>query len=189
MWRFCCACGSVPSWCSRSSTTSAGLAPGAKRYDVTFESVASSVRKDAVVIGEPAKAVRPRCSSHSASNDEKISMRGWWSVTAIARPLAAYWRSTTISSSAEHVSRPLVGSSRKSSGGPRTISIASESFRFCPPESPPPDAPPTTVSLTWRSPIESISCSTSALRSHRLMPGRRISAEYAMFCLTVSRSQ
>ena len=68
---------------------------------------------------------------------------------------------------ADAASRPEVGSSRKRTDGSLAMAIASDSLRFCPPESPPappPSPPPTRVSAHEVSPTDfmrKLTCSST----------------------------
>ena len=57
-----------------------------------------------------------------ASNVSKISMEGWWMVTITVRPLRDTFLTACITMTAARASRPLVGSSMKTTDGLATIS-------------------------------------------------------------------
>uniref|UniRef100_A0A0A9GCP5 Uncharacterized protein n=1 Tax=Arundo donax TaxID=35708 RepID=A0A0A9GCP5_ARUDO len=103
------------------------------------------------------------------------------------RPSLASPRSVCVTKNAEALSRPLVGSSRKSSLGLISISRAMLTLLFSPPLIPLRCQFPTTVSAQSCSPISTIVPSTRAcFSSLGILSGRRRRAEYEIVSLTVS---
>mmetsp|Transcript_30969 Transcript_30969/g.92004 ORF Transcript_30969/g.92004 Transcript_30969/m.92004 type:complete len:135 (-) Transcript_30969:190-594(-) len=123
-----------------------------------------------------------------SSKSEKALAVGEWMVATTVRPCAARRDMTAHTSSAIAESRPVVGSSRKRTGG-RVMSERPMLTRFfCPPEMPLTSSPPMTV---LRQPSRRSCAITSSTRSRfcaRVSAGSLSSAVYMSICSTLSTS-
>lgn len=84
--------------------------------------------------GAPMKAMRPSTSRISSWNWLKSSELGWWMVQTMVLPWAAMLLIMWTIFWAENESRPVVGSSQKSSVGSVSSSEANASRFFSPPD-------------------------------------------------------
>ena len=122
--------------------------------------------------GAPAYMMRPLAMRIKSSNSSVMSELGWWIVSATVRPASAMLFSVRMIWTAIALSRPLVGSSKKSTLGEVTSSMPTDVRRFSPPEMPLMLALPIKVSLQSCSPCTPMLVSDQQMRRYSL---RRVS--------------
>mmetsp|Transcript_6253 Transcript_6253/g.21979 ORF Transcript_6253/g.21979 Transcript_6253/m.21979 type:complete len:266 (-) Transcript_6253:423-1220(-) len=135
---------------------------------------------------EPRHTTVPPASSSTWSRRRTTCDDGWWMLIITMRPAPATECSSTTSPEARWASSPEVGSSRSSTLGSVTSSMAMLSRRRSPPEMPRLATPPTSEPATPASPSSSITCSTRATRPPRdVYQGMRSRPEYTTDSRTV----
>mmetsp|Transcript_11663 Transcript_11663/g.31837 ORF Transcript_11663/g.31837 Transcript_11663/m.31837 type:complete len:211 (-) Transcript_11663:574-1206(-) len=92
--------------------------------------------------GGPMYTSRPAARKATLSNMSKMACRGWWIVQMTACPWLDMVLRLSMTQRAEKASRPLVGSSTKTSAGECTTPAAMLSRRRSPPDSPRTEKPP-----------------------------------------------
>mmetsp|Transcript_8168 Transcript_8168/g.23315 ORF Transcript_8168/g.23315 Transcript_8168/m.23315 type:complete len:257 (+) Transcript_8168:874-1644(+) len=163
--------------CRRNMTWSAGL---------KFGGHGSQRRKySASCTTGPWYTACPSWRMSTSSNIAKISEEGWWMVQRTGTPAMARSFNARVSVNAAYESRPLNGSSRKSSLGSVMSSMPTDTRFFSPPEMPFNNAEPTMVSAQRLRPSVCNIVSTKWARSS-LVPPRRKYAEKRMHSRGVS---
>mmetsp|Transcript_11011 Transcript_11011/g.27292 ORF Transcript_11011/g.27292 Transcript_11011/m.27292 type:complete len:253 (-) Transcript_11011:328-1086(-) len=129
----------------------------------------------------------PSESSVRVSNISKILKRGWWIERTMVRPCRARRFRSARTWLEVVASRPVVGSSRKSTEGDVMSSMPMLTRLRSPPLMPRINSLPTLLSATFPRPSSSMTfCTRFCFSEYEMVPGKRSSALNIRFSLTVS---